>query len=279
MQHWTVGDVRIHAVLQAAIPIPPSLLLSNAPARFPGSLTPDYVDASGNIVMAIQSFLIESAAARVLVDTCFPASFLRPRGVADHYAESLAATGIRPADITTVVCTHLHRDHAGGNTTEQAGQWVPAYPNADYLLTAAEHEHWRHFAGEDRAPAECVEPLEQHGKLRLVDMDHRITDEITLLPTPGHTPGHVSVRVESAGAIAYLSGDAVHHPVQIGDTGIGTLHDADPAGALASRAALLRRVADEQALLLGSHFAAPTGGFIRSRGDRWHWEALVAGLG
>lgn len=276
VQQWTVGEVRILAVPQAVIPIPPARLLSNVPARLPESLAPDYVDASGNILMAIQSFLIDSPAAAVLVDTCFPASFLQPRNIADRFEESLAATGFRPDDISVVVCTHLHRDHAGGNTTEQVGQWAPTYPNADYLLTAAEYEHWRDCTGEDRAPAECVEPLEQHGKLRLIDADYAITDDIALVPTPGHTPGHVSVRVESAGAVAYISGDVVHHPVQIGDPDIVTVPDADRAGAMASRQSLLRRVADEQALLLGSHFAAPTGGFVRAGGDGWQWEPWQA---
>lgn len=277
VQQWIVGDVRIHAVLQAVIPIPPSRLLSNAPESFPASLIPDYVDASGNILMAIQSFLIESRDSLVLIDTCFPDSFLRERSIPNGFEESLAATGFTAEDISVVVCTHLHRDHAGGNTIERDGKWVPAFAGADYLLTADEHEHWRHSGGEDRAPAESVEPLGT--RLRLVDSGHEISDDVALLATPGHTPGHVSVRVESAGAVAYISGDVIHHPVQIGDPGIVTAPDADPAGAITSRRLLLRRVVDERALLLGSHFAAPTGGFVGSRGDGWQWEPSTTGIG
>lgn len=269
MQHWTVGEVRIHAVLQAVIPIPPARLFDGAPARLPENLVPDYADASGNILMAIQSFLIESATSRVLVDTCFGEEFLRSRNIPDRFEESLTATGIRPHDISTVVCTHLHRDHVGGNTVEQAGRRVPAFPNAEYLITAAEHEHWREAGDEDRAPSECIAPLKDHGKLRLIAPDHRVNDDIGLVPTAGHTPGHVSVRIEAAGAVAYISGDVVHHPVQICHPEISALPDADPAAARASRSRLLRRVADERALLLGSHFTAPSGGYLNSSGDAW----------
>jgi glyoxylase-like metal-dependent hydrolase (beta-lactamase superfamily II) len=275
VQHWTVGEVRIHAVLQAVIPIPPSRLFGNAPAQFPAALTPDYVDAAGNIRMAIQSYLIESAADRVLVDTCFAESFLRTRQIPDRFEESLAATGFRPEDVTAVVCTHLHRDHAGRNTTELRGQWVPTFPSADYLVTVAEHEHWHECAGEDRVPSECVAPLEHHGRLRLIDPDHQLTEVIRLVPTAGHTPGHVSVRIESASAVAYISGDVVHHPIQIADPEISALPDADPSAARASRLRLLRGVTDERALLLGSHFAAPSGGYVNNADEGLAWQPLV----
>ncbi|UVO12785.1 MBL fold metallo-hydrolase [Mycobacterium sp. SVM_VP21] len=275
MQHWTVGDVDIHAVLQALIPIPPALLFAAASERFTDDSLADYCDASGNILMAVQSFLIASEASCVLVDTCFGESFLRTRNIPDRFEESLAATGSSPGDITAVVCTHLHRDHAGGNTVEQDGQWVPRFPGADYLVTAAEHAHWSEFTGEDRVASECVAPLAQHGKLRLVGPDHRLTDTVRLVPTAGHTPGHVSVRIESAGAVAYISGDVVHHPVQIVDPEISARPDTDPTAARASRRDLLRRVADERALLLGSHFAAPSGGYINSAGAGLAWQPLV----
>lgn len=273
MQHWTVGEVRIHAVLQAVIPIPPARLFANAPARFPEELTPDYVDASGNILMAIQSYLIESVASRVLVDTCFAGSFLRSREIPDLFDESLAATGFRSDDVDAVVCTHLHRDHAGRNTVERAGQWVPAFAGADYLVTKAEHQHWCGFTGEDRVASECVAPL--GSKLQLVAADHRVSEQIRLVSTTGHTPGHVSVRVESDGAVAYISGDVVHHPIQIGDPEISALPDADASGARASRLRLLRRVADERALLLGSHFAAPSGGYVDNTDGGMAWQPLV----
>lgn len=275
VQHWTVGEAHIHAVLQAVIPIPPSRLFAGTPERFEGSSLSDYSDDSGNILMAIQSYLIESEDDRVLVDTCFAESFLRLREMPDRFEESLAATGFRPDDITAVVCTHLHRDHAGRNTVERAGQWVPTFAGADYLVTEAEHAHWREFTGEDRVAPECVAPLAQHDQLRLVEPDHRLTETIRLVPTAGHTPGHVSVRIESAGAIAYISGDVVHHPIQISDPQISALPDVDTDAAHASRLQLLRRVADERALLLGSHFAAPSGGYVISADEGMAWKPLV----
>lgn len=273
MQHWTVGDVDIHAVLQAVIPIPPARLFAGAPQCY--AELPDYCDRSGNILMAIQSYLIESGPVRVLVDTCFAESFLRSRNMPDRFDDSLAATGFTPEDVSVVVCTHLHRDHAGRNTVEHAGDWAPTFPHAEYLVTAAEHAYWSELTGEDRAAPECVEPLARNGRLRFVAPDHHVTESVQLVPTAGHTPGHVSVRVESAGAVAYISGDVVHHPLQIGAPEISALPDADVSAARASRHALLRRVADERALLLGSHFAAPSGGYVNSAGVGLAWQPLV----
>lgn len=269
VQHWTVGDVRIHAVPQAIIPIPPSRLFANAPTRFPPGATADYCDSSGNILMAIQSFLIESANIRVLVDTCFTESFLRSRNIPDRFEESLAASGFQPEDISVVVCTHLHRDHAGRNTTEREGRFRPTFHGADYLVSAVEYVHWRTCTAEDRAPDECVAPLVRCDILRLVDTDHEVTEHVRLVPTAGHTPGHVSVRIESGGAVAYITGDVVHHPVQLWDPDITVLPDTDPVAARETRLQLLRRAADERALLLGSHFAAPSGGFSNGSDDPW----------
>lgn len=279
VQRWTVGDLRVHAVVQALIPVSPSRLFGDAAGELPAGLQPDYVDDSGNILVAVQSFLVESATALVLVDTCFADSSPLPLDMPDRHAESLAATGFHPEDVSAVVCTHLHRDHAGGNTTTVRGQWVPTYPNADYLVTAAEYHHWRRCTGDDRAPRECVEPLERSGTLRLVDMEYRVSDGIDLVPTPGHTPGHVSVRLESAGSVAFISGDVVHHPVQIGDLEICALPDADRVAARTSRARLFRRAVDEQALLFGSHFAAPAAGFLRNGAEGMRWEPLTSEKG
>ncbi|CDO32963.1 MBL fold metallo-hydrolase [Mycolicibacterium porcinum] len=274
MQKWTIGALTIHSVLETVVPTRPDRLFRGLPSELGSWLHPHYVDDAGNLLVAIQSFLIESGDELVVVDCCFGEGHDLPYQIPmdpDQYRQSLAEAGFGPADVTTVVCTHLHLDHAGRNTSRRDGAWVPTYPNATYLVTAEEYTSWRDSSAPNRAAAEAVEPLVAHDVLRLTEMDHAITDEIRLLATPGHTSGHAAVRIESGGDVAIISGDVIHHPVQITHPEVRALPDDDPAAAAVTRARLLRDVADEQALLFGTHFAAPTAGTVVADDDRLMW--------
>ncbi len=277
MQKWTIGALTIHSVLETVVPTRPDRLFRGLPSELGSWLHPHYVDDAGNLLVAIQSFLIESGDELVVVDCCFGEGHDLPYQIPmdpDQYRQSLAEAGFRPADVTTVVCTHLHLDHAGRNTSRRDGAWVPTYPNATYLVTADEYTSWWDSSAPNRAAAETVEPLVAHDVLRLTEMDHAITDEIRLLATPGHTSGHAAVRLESGGEVAIISGDVIHHPVQITHPEVQALPDDDPAAAAVTRARLLQDVADEQALLFGTHFAAPTAGTVVADDDRLMWVPL-----
>jgi len=106
--------------------------------------------------------------------------------------------------IDLVLCTHLHFDHVGWNTRRVGDRWVPSFPNARYLFARTEYEHWRDAgAGEFASTfAEAVQPVVEAGLADLVETNHVLTDEVWLEATPGHTPGHVAVRIESQGARA-----------------------------------------------------------------------------
>lgn len=274
MQNWTIGSLTVHSVLETVVPTRPDRLFRGLPSELPSWLRPHYVDDAGNLLVAIQSFLIESDDELVVVDCCFGEGHDLPYQIPmdpEQYRQSLAAAGFAPGDVTTVVCTHLHLDHAGRNTSQRDGVWVPTYPNATYLLTADEYTSWRQSSAPNRAAAETVEPLVAHDVLRLTDSDHAITDEIRLLATPGHTAGHAAVRIESDGEVAIISGDVIHHPIQITHPEVHALPDDDPAGAAVTRARLLQGIVDEQALLFGTHFAAPTAGTVVADDDRLIW--------
>ncbi|MDH6194650.1 glyoxylase-like metal-dependent hydrolase (beta-lactamase superfamily II) [Mycobacterium frederiksbergense] len=274
MQKWTIGGLTIHAVLETVVPTRADRLFRGLPSELPRWLHPYYVDDAGNLLVTIQSFFIESGDQLVVVDCCFGEGHDLPYQIPidpDQYRRSLAAAGFTPGDVTTVVCTHLHLDHAGRNTTLRDGAWIPTYPNATYLLTTDEYAAWQVSTAPNRAAAECVEPLVAHDVLRLTEMDHAITDEIRLIATPGHTPGHAAVRIESGGTVAVISGDVIHHPIQISHPDVQGLPDEDPAAAAATRARLLQRVVDEQAILFGTHFAAPTAGTVRSDNGTLRW--------
>ena len=277
MRKWTIGATTIHAVLETVVPTRPDRLLRGLPPRLPGWLRPHYVDDADNLRVAIQSFVIESGDDVVVVDCCFGEEHDLPYQIPmdpDQYGRSLAASGFTPADVTAVVCTHLHLDHAGRNTTRRDGQWVPTYPNATYLLTADEYASWLQSDAPNRAAAETVEPLVAHDVLRLVEPDHAITGGIRLLATPGHTAGHSAVRIESEGQVGIIGGDVIHHPIQITHAEVQALPDDDPAAAAVTRRNLLQRVVDEQAVLFGTHFADPAAGTVVADGDRLSWVPI-----
>src|SRR6185436_13912368 len=134
----------------------------------------------------------------------------------------------------------------GWNTRIQNGQWVPTFPRARHLFTRREWEHWSTEDHDDtkRIMGDSVRPVIEAGLTELVDMDHRISDEMWLEPTPGHTPGHVSVRLSSQGADAVITGDLMHHPVQMAELGWSTTFDSDQDHARKTRRAFCERYAD-----------------------------------
>ncbi|MFD3531228.1 MBL fold metallo-hydrolase [Streptomyces sp. NPDC058664] len=166
--------------------------------------------------------------------------------------ELLTASGIDRADVHTVVLTHLHEDHTGW-AADAAGQ--PFFPRARYVVQRAETA-----ALDRRDPVWdwVVEPLRTAGQLYEVDGRHRLRPGVTLLPTPGHTPGHQSVLVErSDGRDVLVTGDLLVHAVQLVAPAVAYAHERDPGTARASREELLARAADSGAVLATAHLTRP----------------------
>ena len=276
-QRWQVGDVEITCVTEVVFDVPASVLVR----EFDGDaltddlslLQPDYLTDTMLLRIAIQTFAIRSGDHRLLVDTCFGNDHQLPYFSelrTDHLA-SLADAGFERTSVDTVVCTHLHMDHVGWNTMLVDGQWVPTFPGAQYLFNWIEHDHWSKREQVDAGLAECIDPIIEAGLHRWVGTDHVITPEVRLVPTPGHTPGHVSVSIESRGETALITGDMIHHPVQILRLEWASVPDFDPVRAVATREAMYPTLADGGVLVLGTHFNEPTAGHIVRRGDAWAW--------
>ena len=150
--------------------------------------------------------------------------------------------------------------------------WVPTFPNARYLMGRAEFAHWR--ATREREDmnavfADSVAPIHEAGLADLVETDHRICDEISLMPTVGHTPGHVSVRIDSCGEEALITGDFMHHPCQIARPDWSSAADSDPDEARRTRERMLGELCDRPVLVIGTHFAGATAGHIVRDGDAY----------
>lgn len=167
-----------------------------------------------------------------------------------------------------MILTHLHADHVGWNTRMVDGDWVPTFPRARYLTSRTEREFWAAYEMEEAREQmfrDSVLPVEEAGLLDLVDVPAEgltVAPGLRLLPTPGHTPGHVAVELTGHGGTAVITGDCVHHPVQLAHPAIGACVDIDPHRSESSRRALLDSLAYTDTLVLGTHFAPPTAGRV-----------------
>jgi glyoxylase-like metal-dependent hydrolase (beta-lactamase superfamily II) len=270
---WTIGDVRITKVVEHELPIPMNGLLTDPPADAVarhGWLEP-FVTPEGDARLSIHGLVIEAGERRILVDTCvghLREGLIMP-AMPSGFLESLADAGYAIGDIDTVVCTHMHFDHVGWNTRLVDGEWVVTFPNARYLFGRVEWEHWSTTDGDYMNVGDTIRPVLAAGQADLVEVDHQVCPEVRLVPTPGHTPGHVSVVIESGGERAVITGDMAHHPLQFAEPDIGAPADTDtPLGAKTRRLFLADRTEDG-ALVIGTHFGGPTAGRVEQDGAAW----------
>ena len=273
MNQWTVGDVKITRVVEIESLGGSRFILPDATreACLPYTwMQPHFMDEQGNLQMSVHALVVDTGDRRILVDTCIGND--KERHVPNwshlqtHFLQDLSDAGYPPETIDTVLCTHLHVDHVGWNTMLVDGQWVPTFPNARYLFAKTEWEHWD--ANEDESVygpvlADSVRPVVEAGLVDLVVVDHRVCAEVCLEPTPGHTPGHVSVHIRSGGAEALITGDCIHHPVQMSRPDWCSSADVDQAQGQQTRESLLERYVDDQILIIGTHFATPTAGHVK----------------
>ncbi len=278
VQRWKIGNVNITKVVELEIPGPATWIVPQAtPENLAKEawLQPHFADAEGTAIMSVHALVVESGDCKVLVDTCVGNDKVRPipgwNERTGPFLEDLAEAG-HPADsIDRVLCTHLHVDHVGWNTRLEDGKWVPTFRNARYLFGRTEFDYWAEEGQDDFGDVmgDSVHPVVEAGVVDFVEMDHVVTEEIRLEPSPGHTPGHVSVRISSQGEEAVITGDLMHHPVQCAHPDWGSSADWNGKTAEATRRAFLERHAETATLVIGTHFATPTAGRIVKDGDAW----------
>ena len=276
MLRWKIGEVHVTRVLEQRAPLPPQGLIPRAEpekiAAHRAWLAPHFLADDGQIVLAIQALVIESRGLRIVVDTCMGNDRPLPLGLGPLQTAFLRdlERDVCPRErIDRVLCTHLHFDHVGWNTMLAEGRWVPTFPNARYLFGRSEYAHWQQSREETQGAPETIAPIVEAGLHELVESDHKITDEVWLEPTPGHTPGHVSVHIASRGEEAVITGDMVHHPVQLAEPDWNSAPDFDPELAARTRRAFVERYAGSQVMIIGTHFCDPSSGWIVSDGEAW----------
>ena len=243
-------------------------------------LVPYYVNPEKmTALLNMHSWILQYDGRTILVDTCIgndkdrmPAE--KWHQVQSPYLERLAQAGFEPEDIDMVMCTHLHVDHVGWNTMLVDGKWVPTFPKARYLIGQVEFAHWQADTDEDQVAvmADSVLPVFDADLVDLVESNHKISDEISLIPTVGHTPGHVSVMIKSNGEEAMITGDFIHHPCQFAHPEWSSSFDTDPVQSAQTRREIFDKYADTPTLIIGTHFATPTAGHLKRDGDAYRLD-------
>ena len=285
MQKWRIGKVTVTKVVELEVTGGSRFILPQATYEeiLPISwLQPHFADERGRLKMSIHALVIETpdgtkSGRRIIVDTCLGNDKQGRRiptwnNLQGPFLADLAAAGFLRESIDTVLCTHLHVDHVGWNTMLVDDRWRPTFPNARYLMGRVEFEHWQAQRGRDDMEAvfaDSVKPVHEAGLVDLVETDHRVSDEIDLVPTIGHTPGHVSVRIRSQGEEALITGDFMHHPCQIAHPEWPSTADSDAEEARRTRERMLKQLSERPVLVIGTHFAGATAGRIVRDGDSY----------
>jgi len=286
MTSWRIGDVTVTKIVELEAMGGTRFILPQATReaalQIPW-LAPHFMHDDGRLKMSIHALVIEAPGRRMIVDTCLgndkqgrevPAwnNFQGP------FLRDLAAAGFARESIDTVMCMHLHVDHVGWNTMRVGGNWVPTFPNARYLMGRAEFDYWRDQRGREEFVAvfdDSVRPVFDAGLVDLVETNHRISPEVNFVPTLGHTPGHVSVKISSQGEEALITGDFIHHPCQMAHPEWAASVDYDQSASTKTRREMFAKLAGQPTLVIGTHFAGPTAGRVVRDGDAY--RLLVQG--
>ncbi len=277
---WTVGKVKITKIVEMETVGSTRFILPQATndeiQKLPW-LIPHFATEEGRLRMSIHSLVVETPTRRIVVDTCI-GNDKSGRGVPtwnhldNPYLEDMTAAGYPPDSIDTVLCTHLHVDHVGWNTRLVDGKWVPTFPNARYVFGKIEYDYWAAHSDSPEHKTlfdDSIRPVVDAGRVELVASDSKLCDEITLIPTPGHSPGHMSVHIASEGESALLTGDVAHHPCQMAHLDWSSNFDSDPRQSIGTRHELFARFADTPTLVIGGHF---NGGRIKRDGAAFRLE-------
>ena len=270
---WQVGDVTIRRVEARVTAVPHGSICSGLTPAVVDEHRPwinPFVTEDGRMLLSIHSFVVTDGATTVVVDTCVGAHGDRPLPQDPHLPdllEDVIPGGLGAVDV--VVCTHLHFDHVGWNTSRDAesGELIPTFRNAEYLVSREELET---FSDHDHSGIAqvSVDPLVAAGCLRAVESDHQVTNNISLVSSKGHSPGHVSVRISSNGEHALITGDVVHSPLQFLLPEItADRFDANIDEAISTRRSMIETISDGRTLILGTHFPPPTAGRLARSAD------------
>jgi glyoxylase-like metal-dependent hydrolase (beta-lactamase superfamily II) len=278
VQSRQVGDVTVTAINEA-------MMYFGVELTVPEEVWRQGIDADaeGRVQIDTHVLLVQTGDATILIDTgldepgsrweehwleAWPGSVRTPGAVA-----GLASVGVKPEDVTHILITHAHFDHVIGLAAERDGRYVPRYPNARVLLGRADWENAseEHVEPESRAR---IRAIEEAGLLELVDGEREVVPGVTMIPTPGESPGHSMIRVSSNGEDLYAVGDLFHLGAEVAHLD-WTVPWADQEQMQASRRRLLESAASTDALVVFTHENFPPWGrVVRDEGTGYRWQRV-----
>jgi glyoxylase-like metal-dependent hydrolase (beta-lactamase superfamily II) len=276
VRSWTIGDITVTSVVEVEGPAPGPFLFAGADpdtvTRRHGWARGTFVDDDGMLLTTVQALVVRTGDTTIVVDTCIGNDKERDVPAWNQlqlpFLERFRDAGFDPLGVDAVVCTHLHVDHVGWNTMLVDGEWRPTFPESRYLFAGPEYAHWSAEPFRRRAEHDdSIEPVVAAGLVDLVDVDAEIAPGVTLLSTPGHTPGHCSIRLSSQGETAVITGDFMHHAVQVAAPEWCSRFDTDAERGERTRREFIEEHADSDLLVIGTHFGGPGAGHIVSTDD------------
>ena len=236
------------------------------------------LDARHRMTLGLNSVVVRSQGKLVLIETGVGD---KPRGGRDNSTPleqgnllaDLARLGIRPEEVDVVVNTHLHFDHCGWNTRIVDGDLQLTFPNAEYVITRQEWESARNPNERTRATylAENLAPLADSGHLTLVEGEHRVSGEITIVPTPGHTEGHAAVVFASGGESAVYVGDMAQAIVQLERTAWVSSFDVLPLVSMETKKRVVEEAIERGSAIISVHAPFPGLGRMTREGNFRKW--------
>jgi glyoxylase-like metal-dependent hydrolase (beta-lactamase superfamily II) len=283
-----VGDAEIRPVLEMALTKRPIAWLGADAALIEANrqwLAPYFLEDGDTWSLNFQSWILHIDDKIVVVDPCTGNGRPHPLPQFDMldtpFLERFCETGVKPADVNYVFCTHMHHDHCGWNTQLRDGRWVPTFPNARYLFLRREYDRWNPSAAGYRAVEynegvfeRSILPVVEAGLADLVLDHHRVSASLKIEPANGHTLGHAMLRLSSRAQEAIFTGDAFHHPLQLTEPELQFGDCDDLAQAISTRRQLIELGLTTGALLIPAHFPFPHAGWVRRSEDRVVFDAI-----
>jgi len=290
LKQFHIGDARITKIVEQLLPpAPASFLLPQSNAQtlrqHAAWLGEEHLSpVEQTLRVSCHGWLVQTATHTVIIDTASGNHKNRPLNPLFHqqntpWLENLRQAGVAPEDVDYVLLTHLHVDHVGWNTRWVDGKWVPTFPNARYVYSAAEYDFYADPT-HVKAPSagvfeDSVQPVVDAGLGWPIGTDQPSPlDGFQFHPTRGHSHDHLSISYSANGEVALFAGDVMHHPIQIAEPQWNSVYCEYPEAARQSRRWVLDFATAQEALYCSSHFAGSSAGRITRLDDHFVWHPL-----